>query len=428
MMRIAWIGGVSNGGGVGGIGALTLCSVLQLGIQVDYYRSSEPVPDYLLEYPNLNVINTESWWSWDKWYSSNPFRAFISSTVARTQCYNELCTKLIKYHADKSYDCIFQFSQPELFRLGKNLDKLPPIVVYPCVHAGGEYYWHGQESQYALQVEPYFKHYLTRCFLGYRTWFQQRELKKPTMIIGMSHRFNDLISKDYRIKSDRQRVLYHPIRSQDEEVIQKSDLAAKERKIIKLLFVSRMSVRKGLQYIIELSHRLDDLAGQVEINLIGGSTQWSDYSGHLKDLNPKTAKYIKSMNRIELAEAYSNADALLIPSVYEPGGIVVGEAVSHGLCVVASDAIGSAEVLEGNIIREFPAGDMDRFEQEVRKLIADLNVDRQSLRSEARDQCEKHFLPSDVAKTLIEYLQEASEGHSRVISLPQQNKVDYVTQ
>jgi glycosyltransferase involved in cell wall biosynthesis len=171
-----------------------------------------------------------------------------------------------------------------------------------------------------------------------------------------------------------------------------------------------MSVRKGLQYIIELSHRLNDLAGQVEINLIGGSTQWSDYSGHLKDLNPNIAKYIKSMNRTEIAEAYSNADALLIPSLYEPGGIVVGEALSYGLCVVASDAIGSAEVLEGDIIREFSAGDMDGFEHEVRKLIGDLQLERQSLRIEARSQCSKHFEPRDIAKALISYLQETIEG------------------
>jgi glycosyltransferase involved in cell wall biosynthesis len=426
-MRIAWIGGVSNGGGVGGIGALTLYSVLQMGTQVDYYHSSDPIPDYLLEYSNLNVVVTPSWWDWGKWYSNKPFTAFISSTVARTQSYNKLCIKVIENHENEPYDCIFQFSQTELFRLGRNLDKLPPIVVYPCVHAGGEYYWHGQEKDYALQVESYFKHYLIRYFLGYRTWLQKRELKKPTLVIGMSHRFNNLISKDYEIEATRQRVLYHPIRSQDKDVVSQSDLAAQDRKTVKLLFVSRMSVRKGLQYVIELSHRLDDLAGQVEIHLIGGSTQWSDYSGHLKDLNPNTAKYIKSMNRTEIAEAYSNADALLIPSVYEPGGIVVGEALSYGLCIVASNAIGSAEVLEGNIIREFPAGDMDRFEQEVRKLVIDLNADRQSLRAEARAQCRKHFSPDDVAKTLIAYLQEASEGNSRVSSLPQHSQVDYVT-
>ncbi len=407
-MRIAWIGGVSNGGGVGGIGALTLCSVLQLGIQVDYYRSSEPIPDYLLEYPNLNVIVTPSWWDWGKWYSSKPFTAFISSTIARTQSYNEMCIKVIEHHADEPYDCIFQFSQTELFRLGKNLDKLPPIVVYPCVHAGGEYYWHGQERDYALQVESYFKHYFARYFLGYRTWLQKRELKKPALVVGMSHRFNSLISKDYKIEPTRQRVLYHPIRSQDKDVVFQSDLAAQNRKVVRLLFVSRMSVRKGLQYIIELSHRLNDLTGQVEINLIGGSTQWSDYSGHLKDLNPNTAKYIKSMNRTEIAEAYCNADALLIPSLYEPGGIVVGEALSYGLCVVASDAIGSAEVLEGDIIREFAAGDMDGFEHEVRQLISDFQVDRQGLRSMARLQCEKHFTPQDIGKVLISYFQEVS--------------------
>jgi glycosyltransferase involved in cell wall biosynthesis len=120
------------------------------------------------------------------------------------------------------------------------------------------------------------------------------------------------------------------------------------------------------------------------------------------------------MNRTEIAEAYSNADALLIPSLYEPGGIVVGEALSYGLCVVASDAIGSAEVLEGDIIREFSSGDMDGFEREVRQLISDFKVDRQGLRSMARLQCEKHFTPRNIAETLISYLQEASGQPSTI--------------
>jgi len=40
-MRIAWIGGVSPGGGAGWIGSLSLEAVLKAGEVVDYYRSSE---------------------------------------------------------------------------------------------------------------------------------------------------------------------------------------------------------------------------------------------------------------------------------------------------------------------------------------------------------------------------------------------------
>ena len=427
-MRIAWIGGVSNGGGAGQIGSLTLLNVLKEGVEIDYYKAMEDIPTYLLEYKNLSIIETDSWWRWHKWYSNSSIKAFLSSTFARIQLCNLIAEKVLAVHLENPYDCIFQFSQSELFRLGEYRDQLPPILIYPGVHAAGELYWHRNESQYALVVEPIFIHYLVRMYLMYRTRFQCKEMQKPNIIIGMSNRFNKLMEKDYKILPQRQRLMYHPIQSSSDESHHYSDRKAENRTQVNLLFISRMSVRKGLQYIIELTHRLIDLEGKVSITLIGGSTQWSNYLGHLKDVNPKIGRYVNQMNRDELDETYANSDALLIPSVYEPGGIVVGEALSHGLCIVASDAIGSAEVLEGNIIREFPAGDMDRFEQEVRKLVVDLQCGRQSLRNEARSQCLKHFSPEDIANTLISYFQEASEGNSRVSSLPQHSQVDYVTQ
>ena len=72
------------------------------------------------------------------------------------------------------------------------------------------------------------------------------------------------------------------------------------------------------------------LAGEVEIEVIGDRSQWSNYLPHLKDLNPRIAKYLGGMRQSQLKEAYDNADALLLPSLYEPGGIVIGEALSHG--------------------------------------------------------------------------------------------------
>jgi glycosyltransferase involved in cell wall biosynthesis len=421
-MRVAWIGGVSYGGGAGQIGSLTLLSVLKQGIEIDYYKAMEEIPSYLLEYSNLSVIETESWWKWGQWYSDAPITAFFSSTFARIKLCNLISDKVLTNHLKTPYDCIFQFSQSELFRLGQYQSSLPPILIYPGVHAAGEFYWHRQESRYAREVESFILHYFVRAFLMYRSWFQCREMQKPNIIIGMSHRFNQLLQKDYRIPSHKQRLMYHPIQPLSESIHQYSDQKAANRTEVNLLFISRMSVRKGLQYIIELTHQLSDLEGQVTITLIGGATQWSNYVGHVEKINPKIARYISHTNRSDLDEIYANSDALLIPSVYEPGGIVVGEALSHGLCVVASDAIGSAEVLEGDIIREFPAGDMNLFEQEVRRLVSELQNERQSLRNSARDQCKKHFSPEDVAQTLIGYFQEVSGNSSesdRVALSPQ---------
>ena len=46
-----------------------------------------------------------------------------------------------------------------------------------------------------------------------------------------------------------------------------------------------------------------------------------------------------------LAQAYRDADALVVPSLYEPWGLVVHEGLAHGLPVVATDQVGAADDL-----------------------------------------------------------------------------------
>lgn len=415
-LRIAWLGPVGEGGGVPGMGAMLLEEALRQGVMVDYYCSFEEVPDSLRQHDNLTVVSTPRYWSWNRWYSNSPFKAFLSSTVARTRAYNRLCSLLLERHVSNPYDCIFQFSQTELFKLGQNRHRLPPIVIYPCVHAAGELYWHHQESSYALQSESAWMHYIVRAFLLYRVWVQKREIHKPDLVIGMSQRFNRLVAADYGISPDRQTVLYHPIPSLDEVTARATDEVANSRTTIKLLFVARISVRKGLQYIVELSKRLNDLAGQVQIDVIGGHTQWSDYRKHLNDLNPKIARYLGGMKHQDILTAFKDADILLLPSLYEPGGIVVGEALSCGVCVVSSDAVGSAEVLDSDCHREFPAGDMDEFERQVRQLIDDCRTRRQELRQAAREQACKHFRPEKIANDFCLLIEEMTRVQQQDVS------------
>jgi glycosyltransferase involved in cell wall biosynthesis len=406
-LKIAWLGEISDRGGGQAFGAILLEGLLRQGIAVDYYCSFEDPPEWLYQYEDVTIIAISPNWSWNRWYSCTPFRAFLSSTVARTRAYNRLCDRLLKRHENQPYDCIFQFSQPELFKLGRHRHRLPAIVIYPGVHTAGELYWHRQESAYALQSEPMWRHYLVRAFLTYRTWLQKREMQKPTLVLGMSQRFNNLVAADYQLSPNQLAVLHHPIPAQDPGTAKLTDAIAQQRTQIKLLFVARMSVRKGLQYIVELSHRLDDLAEQIQIEIIGGYTQWSDYRAHLKNLNSRTASYLGRIEKNDLLKIYDNADVLLLPSLYEPGGLVVGEALSRGLSVVVSDAVGSAEVLSGDCFREFPTGDMDAFEQQVRHLIDDLRAQRQALRHCARLQCQEKFDPTAISQQLVNHLKDA---------------------
>lgn len=407
-MRIAWIGPARDGGGVPGMGALLLGGLLDAGAAVDFYTTDSPddLAAGLRGQPNLHPVRTEIPWEWGRWYSRKPYRAFIASTYMRTRAYRRLTRMLIERHARQPYDCIFQLSQTELFELGKHRESLPPIVVYPCVHAAGELRWHRRESAYALQSERAPMHYLTRAILAYRSAVQKGEVRKPAMLIGMSRRFNELVAQDYGVDPQRQAVLYHPIATATSDATPLAERPAGGT--IRMLFVARISVRKGVEQIVELSRRLDNLHGQVQIDVIGDRTQWSDYRAHLQALNPRTARYTGSLNHDQVMAAYDRADLLLLPSMYEPGGLVVGEGLSRGMVAVVSDEVGSGEPVDEDVCRKFPAGDMDEFERQVRRMIEDLRTRRAALRAAARQQAIEHFAPDKIAGQLMELLRTAS--------------------
>jgi glycosyltransferase involved in cell wall biosynthesis len=409
-VRIAWLGPAKDDGGVPGMGALLLEGALDAGADIDLYTTDtmDDLARGVQNRPNLHLVRTDTNWEWDRWYSRKPYRAFISGTYLRTRAYKRLTHMLIERNARQPYDCIFQLSQTELFELGKHRESLPPIVVYPCVHAAGELRWHRRESAYALQSEKAPMHYLTRAILAYRSAVQKREVRKPAMLIGMSRRFNELVAQDYGIDPRRQAVLYHPIRA---AVPDAPPLAPRpEGEPIRMLFVARISVRKGLEQIIELSRRLDDLHGQIQIEVMGDRTQWSDYRAHLKELNPRTSRYAGSLNHQKVLAEYDRADMLLLPSMYEPGGLVVGEALSRGVVAVVSDEVGSGEPVDEDVCRKFPAGNVDEFERQVRRMVDDLRTRRSALRTAARQQAIEHFAPDKIAGQLMELLRTAASS------------------
>lgn len=413
-MRIAWFGPAKDDGGVPGMGALLLEGILDQGVDVDLY-TTDTMTDLarsVRDRPNLRLIRTDMNWQWGRWYSRKPYRAFVSGTIARTKAYGRLCDLLIEHNSRQRYDCIFQLSQTELFKLGRMSAQLPPIIVYPCVHSAGELRWHRRESAYALQSEGTALHYLTRMVLVYRSARQKREVQKPAMIIGMSRRFNELTAQDYDIDPAQQAVLYHPIRSASPDAPPLAGRPAGQP--IRLLYVSRISVRKGLEQIVQLSHRLDDLAGKIQIDVIGDRTQWSDYRAHLKELNPRTSRNLGPMKHAAVMEEYERADGLLLPSMYEPGGLVVGEALSRGLPAVVSDEVGSGEPVDDQVCRKFTAGNLDEFEKQTRSLVADLQVRSGELRKMARQEAIEHFAPAKISRQLLGLFERAIARRSRV--------------
>jgi glycosyltransferase involved in cell wall biosynthesis len=389
------------------MGLLMLRELLDQGVQVDLYAPRYSFEGPAMEdTPGLRIIERRSGWKWGRWYSRTKASAFFSGTASRTISHLLLNIRLLSEHRHNPYDAVYQLSTTELFLLGYLRRIAPPIVVHPCTHAAGELRWHRAEQEYALRVERRSVHRLVRRWLTVRTRLQPKALAQADLVLGLSERFNELLHADYGVPQSKLDVVRTPVdlaRFTREGSLEPFDKRT-------LLFVSRISTRKGVEEIIELSDRLADLADSVRLLVIGGPTQWSDYTPHLTRLNPAVAEYLGGVPSDRLPAMMRAATMLLVPSRYEPGSITTAEALACGLPVVLSEEVGAAEAVTGRHVRKHAAGDVDGLEAAVRSLLAAVELDEPGLRASARANAEEHFAAEKIVAQLVQKLASTSHG------------------
>lgn len=115
----------------------------------------------------------------------------------------------------------------------------------------------------------------------------------------------------------------------------------------------------------------------------------------------------------ELLAAYQSADALLLPSLHEPFGIVVLEAWAAGLPVVASRVGGLVDLVEcGRTGLLFPPGEVEAAQARVEQLLSQPELALR-LRQQARQECELHYDWRALAERMVKLYREIVDAHSR---------------
>jgi glycosyltransferase involved in cell wall biosynthesis len=117
---------------------------------------------------------------------------------------------------------------------------------------------------------------------------------------------------------------------------------------VKFLFAGRPTREKGLRVLVEAWSVSGLQAPTAALVLVGaGSTPpWVPTGGAVVGVEP--------VSPVQLRNFYAAADVLVLPSIptrtfREPWGLVTNEAMSRGLPVIASDAVGAAA---GGLVRD----------------------------------------------------------------------------
>jgi glycosyltransferase involved in cell wall biosynthesis len=84
-------------------------------------------------------------------------------------------------------------------------------------------------------------------------------------------------------------------------------------------------------------------------------------------------RFLGFVNQSQLPAVYASADLLILPSEFEPFGVVVNEAMCCGCAAAASDRCGAARDLVAPVCPEFvfPGGDIDTLAVLMKKALAD---------------------------------------------------------
>lgn len=123
----------------------------------------------------------------------------------------------------------------------------------------------------------------------------------------------------------------------------------------KFLFVGRLSPEKNIDFLLDIFARLPEY-----ILTIAGS---GPMDGKLKSKATQNVIFTGHIPNDGIVELYDEHDVLLLPSLVEPWGLVVEEAVYHGMPVIISDRVGCAS----EMVIESKAGYVLELDKELWK-------------------------------------------------------------
>ncbi|MEU7477637.1 glycosyltransferase family 4 protein [Lentzea sp. NPDC042327] len=140
-----------------------------------------------------------------------------------------------------------------------------------------------------------------------------------------------------------------------------------------LLFFGRIEWEKGVQDLIAALPRIRRAFRGTRVVVAGGGsqTEWLREQAR-KHRVLRAVEFVGHLSDRSLAALLTAANAVVLPSRYEPFGIVALEAAAAGTPLVASTAGGLGEVvLDGVTGLSFAPGDVDGLARAVRAVLSD---------------------------------------------------------
>ena len=143
-----------------------------------------------------------------------------------------------------------------------------------------------------------------------------------------------------------------------------------------IFFVGRIFPEKGADVLLQSVPKILNQFSSVKF-IIGGSGPQLEYlkENALSMGVEKNVDFVGFIKDRDLPKLFKSSDIMVIPSLYEPFGIVALEGMISGVPVVVSDTGGLAEIIQQNYNGiKVPPGDSDLLAEGILKFLQNKNL------------------------------------------------------
>ncbi len=410
-LRIAWLGGAPlESGGAPGVVTELLDGLARRGHQIDCFfpGAGRGLPERLAAHDNLSFIWGTSDWRWNKWYSRTKITAFASGLLSRALASIRLRQEIVRRHQNQPYDLIYQNQTIESLGVPASLLRSVPLAIRPDSHMAGELRWQLRERRLAFRCQPPYIFVVVAAIMSFRALVQAVKIRRASLLIAISSVFRDHIVHDYRFPLEKTVVIPNPVRL--------SRFANPPRAVGSppvVLVPIRVSVRKGLEDVVEVAKLLLARGVEARIRVVGGPSIWSDYTKLLDDLPAENSEYGGSIPPPQMPGELERADIVLLASKYDPCPMSVLESLASGVPVVATDEVGSIEGVARTVAAEVQTGDVKGMADAITTMLERLKESPAELRALARAEAERRFATDVVCAQISDALEDLAASAKR---------------
>lgn len=228
--------------------------------------------------------------------------------------------------------------------------------------------------------------------------FTKLAIRKADMITAVSHFTANLVKQEMKL-TNHITVIYNGV----DHTLFTPGKPRRHTETINVLFCGKLSQRKGAHWLVPIAEKLNR---NIDILYTSGLQPTG------MSLNHPRLQCVGSIPYQQMPALYQNADILLFPTVREGFGLVVAEAMSCGLPVVATNCSSLPELIDdgkGGFLCSM--GNIDAFAEKI-KCLAENPQLRREMGEYNRAKVEKMFTLDHMIAQYLKLFEEVLSKYS----------------